>query len=434
MKDLITNAKVTLSNWKETPINKRIMILAKLLDLYDQHKDQISQLITKETGKPISQTIAEVDFFNKFNRWTLENAEKILRPETLNRENGIEHIQVYEPIGVTAIILPWNSPYGIFSWKIFQNLVVGNTVVVKHSELAINLGKFLEKLTLEADLPGNILQFVHGDGSVGSQLIEQDIDSVSFTGSSKTGKIIKALIGDRFIYSTFELGGSNAGIVLQDADVDQIVDRIVYGRFSNNGQNCDAIKRLFVHNDIYDILIDRLISKISTLQIGDPFDKDVFFGPLVSKKQFENAQRQLNDALEKGAHIYYQKSIPKNITGNYFEPTIVTDISGDMRIMREEVFAPILPVIKFNTHSEAIELANSSDYGLGATIFTDDVNIFCEIASDLNVTNVEQNGISQWEAYIPFGGRKNSGNGLENGKLGLINNTRIKILSKQYSK
>ena len=427
----VASSQAALLGWRNTKVADRVELLINLLKEFSNRRSEIVHHISLETGKPISQARAEFDFFNSVNTWTLENTVSILAPKTTYETADQIHQLIREPYGVVATILPWNSPYGLFSWKLFPSLAAGNTLVVKHSEICPLLAELLEGIVQGSRLPRNVVNFVHGDELEGKYLLEQDIDFVSFTGSSSTGKEIIQTISRKLIPSIMELGGSNPGIVFHDADLNAVADRVSSGRFANCGQNCDAIKRLIVQEEVFDKLLTKLIDRLSEKTIGDPFDDETYFGTLASQDQLQTATSQLQAAIANNAKVEYQMKLSSILKGAYFPPTILTNVKRNMRVWQEEVFAPILPIVRFSTTEQAIKLANDSRYGLGATIFTSDDKVFDKVSQELLAGNIEQNSVSQWQSCIPFGGYKDSGIGRENGIEGLQNYTQIKVISKE---
>ena len=414
--------------WKAAGLNKRLEYLEKLYQLFETEKEELAKRITKEVGKPITQTRSEVRFFQSYSRWMLDNATRILADEVTFEDKNSIHKITYEPLGVAAAILPWNSPFGMLSWKLFSNLIVGNTIVVKHSEECPLIASYLDELIQKA-LPQGVYSQIYGDGSVGAELIKQDINLVCFSGSSATGSKIDNLIAGRLIKLFLEMGGSNPGIVFEDANIDKIISRIFAGRFNNCGQNCDSIKRLFVHEKIYTDVVDALNKLLDTKIIGKPEDEKTDFGTLVSKKQVELAHEQLNDALAKGAKILGQLPLPRELKGAYFPPTYLGNVKKSMKIWKEEVFAPILPIISFKDENEVISLSNDTVYGLGATVFTEDKKRAERVASLLECSNVELNNVSQFLPCNPFGGVKDSAVGSQHGDHGLRELCNMKVLS-----
>lgn len=361
----------------------------------------------------------------------LENAPIILAPVITHSDTQSVHTLLYEPCGVTAVILPWNSPFGIFSWKLFSNLLVGNPVIVKHAEQCPKTAQLLDSIVQHVGFPDGVHTQIFGDGSVGEALIGQAIDQICFTGSTETGKRILRTIDGRILHVHLELGGSNPAIVFEDADVTKAAARIFSGRFANNGQNCDAIKRLIVHKNVASSLLSALSTMLEEKRMGDPLSESIYFGPLVSEEQKKRAEMQLQDALNKVATKFFTFPVPKGIPGNYFAPVILTNVTADMAVWKEETFAPILPVMTFTTEEEAVTLANDTRFGLGATLFTKDKTKFDRIAEQLHCGNVEMNTVSQWIPQNPFGGYKDSGLGREQGAEGLRELCQIKVISSE---
>jgi len=429
IKNAVEEAKVAKLIWKKIGLKKRLFYLNKLYELFEKKKEEIAFNITKEIGKPIRQTHSEVRFFQSYSRWMLDNAERILAEKITYEDKQSIHKIVYEPFGIAAAILPWNSPFGMMSWKLFSNLIVGNPVIIKPSEECPLIAKYLDDLIQQIGLPKGVYVQIYGDGSIGSELLKQDINLVCFSGSSFTGRKIMEVTADRFIRHFLEMGGSNPGIVFADANIEKVLDRIFSGRFNNCGQNCDAIKRLFVQKEVFDKVTTALDKLLQTKVISDPLEENTDFGTLVSKKQVQLAQDQLNDALEKGAKIVSQLKVPKNLKGAYFSPTILTNIKKNMRVWSEEVFAPILPIIPFSKTDEVLLLANETKYGLGATIFTEDKKKAKAVANLLECSNVELNNVSQFLPCNPFGGIKNSALGSQHGDHGMQELCNLKALS-----
>ncbi|KKR31571.1 MAG: Aldehyde Dehydrogenase [Candidatus Gottesmanbacteria bacterium GW2011_GWC2_39_8] len=429
IKKFVNNAREALFVWKNIGLRRRLVYLNKLYDIFGEQKDEIARRITEEVGKPIRQTKAEVGFFQSYSRWMLDNAERILKDEITFEDKNSIHKIVYEPSGIAAAILPWNSPFGMLSWKLFSNLIAGNPVIVKHSEECPLIAMYLDGLIQKIGLPKGVYSQIYGDGESGAFLLNQDINLVCFSGSSDTGRGILEITSDRFIKHFLEMGGSNPGIVFKDANIDKIIGRIFAGRFNNCGQNCDAIKRLIVHKDVFEKVADALNNLLKEKVIGDPEDEKTDFGTLVSEKQKLLATDQLDDAIAKGAKITGQLKVPGNLKGGFFPPTLLTKVTKDMRVWKEEVFAPILPTISFETEEEVVSLANDTEYGLGASIFTEDKKRAKRVASLFECSNVELNNTSQFLPCNPFGGVKNSTLGSQHGDHGMRELCNIKVLS-----
>lgn len=429
IKQKVAMAQKAKTSWKEFGVTKRIELLKPLLNEFMQRKEELALLITKEIGKPIAESLDDIawdeDYFKSF----LENGEKYLADQITFEDSKSIHKIIYEPIGVTAVITPWNFPFDIFLWAVIPNLIAGNTVVFKHSEECPLTGKFIEEIMNKSHLPKGVFSEVYGDGKVGEQLANQNVNLIWFTGSTKVGKRLYGIAGRKFIKAVLEMGGSNPAIVFPDVDVDEIIEKLYIKRFLNCGQVCDAVKRLIVHESIFDQVVKKLKAFVETKVVGDPQNKNADIGSLAAKRQLDLLETQVEDAIEKGAKIITGGKRPEKLKGAYYLPTILTNVKRNMRVWKEEVFGPVLSIIPFKTEREAIELANNTDYGLGAQIYSKDKNRALEIASKINAGAIDINEGNHWIPCNPFGGYKNSGMGREHGEHGFRELTQLKIVA-----
>jgi succinate-semialdehyde dehydrogenase/glutarate-semialdehyde dehydrogenase len=427
------NKKVRMAHeskllWKEMGVSKRIEILKHVYDECVKRKDEIALLTTREMGMPIKESGIEWDL-NYFKHF-LEHGEEYLRDEITYKNRNTVHKIVFEPVGVAAVITPWNFPFGNFLWGVIQNLIVGNTVVFKHSEYCPLTGKFMEEIMNKCNLPDGIFSEVYGDGKIGKILANSDVDMIWFTGSTAIGKKLYEVAGKKFIGSLMELGGSNPAIIFDDVNADKIVERVYTKRFMNCGQVCDATKRLIVHEAIFDRLVEKLVAYVKTKIVGDAEDPATDIGPLVSKKQLNVLKSQVNDAVRKGAKIMIGGKSPARLKGAYYMPTILTNIKPDMRVWKEEVFGPVLPVVSFKTEAEVVKLANDTQYGLGAIIYSGNKERARRIALKLEAGCVDINEGNHWDSpATPFGGYKSSGKGREHGRHGFQELCQIKVIA-----
>jgi len=314
---------------------------------------------------------------------------------------------------------------------VIPNLLAGNTVVFKISEECPLVGKLIEDTMLSHNLPEGVFSEVYGDGEVGLKLVQEDIDLIWFTGSTKVGQQLFKLAGEKFIKAILELGGSNPCIVFEDVDIEKIVDKIYAKRFKLCGQTCDALKRLIVHESIADKLIEALKQKIQSQKVGDPENPETDMGSLVAKRQLDLLKSQIKDAIDKGAKVVIGGNSPEGVNGAFYLPTLLTNITKNMKVWNEEVFGPALPVITFRTEEEAISLANDTIYGLGSIVFTKDSGRAERIASKINSGTVEINDTLHWLSCNPFGGYKKSGMGREHGVVGFRELCQIKVISRE---
>jgi len=360
--------------------------------------------------------------------WYLKNAEKLLSPDVTFEDKNEIHKVYFEPYGVAAVIQPWNFPFCQWSWAVVPNLVAGNTVVFKHSEECPLTGKLIEDIITSTNLPDGVFCEVYGDGKVGETLFKQDIDLIVFTGSVKVGKKVYSIAAKKFIKVVLELGGSAPGIVFADADIDEAIEHIFALRFTNCGQACDGLKRLIVHERLFDRVVKKLAEMIKGKTIGDPLDEGTDFGPLVAKRQQRLVASQVNDSKLKGAKVVVGGNIPVDLRGAYFEPTLLTNIKKAMRVWKEEVFGPVLPVISFKSEEEAIELANDTEFGLGGYVYSKNLKRAERVAKALQTGMVSVNGVNYVVPWNPFGGYKHSGLGREHGRFGLHDVSQIKVV------
>lgn len=425
----VTHARAAAEAWKDLGAVKRSKLLRPLYDLSLKRKDEIALLVTREIGKPITESRSDLDWDKGYFGDFLTNGPKYVEDEIVYREGGKTHRIVYEPLGVAAIIVPWNFPFANFLWGVVPNLIAGNTVVFKHSEECPLVGKLIDEMLSSLYLPEGVFSQVYGDGKVGETLINQDIDLIWFTGSTAVGRRLYEIAGKKFIKSVMELGGSNPAVIFEDVDIDAIMDQLYTGRFMNCGQVCDATKRLVVHTSIYNAITEKLQERLEAVKIGDPEDETTHLGSLVAKRQLELLEGQVADAVARGARVVTGGRRPEGLRGAYYSPTILTNVTRQMRAWKEEVFGPVLPIVSFASEKEAIALANDTPYGLGAQVFSRDVDRALRVASKINAGCVDINEGNHWQPCTPFGGYKGSGKGREHGKHGFQELCQIKVIA-----
>jgi len=425
----VEKARGALQPWKELGVKGRVEKLHKVSEGFLKRQDEFALLISKEMGMPIAQSKGDISGALDYFKWYLDNAEKYLAPEVVYEDESMTHTVYYEPVGVVAAITPWNFPASNFVWMCGQNLVVGNTIVFKDSEEVPLCGKLIEEVIAEAGLPEGVFTEVYGDGNVGDILIHQNIDMICFTGSTLTGHALYKVAADKFIKVFLELGGSAPGIVFEDANIEKVLDTLYVNRFDNCGQMCDGMKRLLVHESKYDEVLHKLKQKLETVTVGDATDEKTDIGPLVSQKQLKVLEEQVHDALDKGAKVEYKKEASGNEKGSFYFPTILTNINPDMRVWKEEVFGPVLPVVSFDTEEKAIRMANDTKYGLGGYIFTENKERAHRVTSQIQSGMVQMNNAGYCQPPSPFGGSKMSGIGREHGKFGFYDLSNLKVIS-----
>ncbi|MBU2592530.1 aldehyde dehydrogenase family protein [Patescibacteria group bacterium] len=311
-------------------------------------------------------------------------------------------------------------------------LIAGNTIILKPSEYTSLTQKMVVDLLNEAGLPDGVANLLIGGGDVGKMLIDESIDLAWFTGSTRVGQEIYEKCGKKFIKALLEMGGSSPGIIFADADLDLTMDNLYWGRFLNCGQVCTAIKRLFVEKPVYQKVVKLFVEKLKTVKVGNPLDEDTDVGPLVSRKQLEALKVQVKDAISKGARVEIggKQPIDKRLQkGNYFEPTVLTNIKPSMKVFNEEVFGPVLPIIPFRNEEEAVKLANNTEYGLSAEVYTTNIEKGERVAKQINAGTVAINTDNFFKPECPFGGCKKSGMGREYGEIGMKEFSQVKLIA-----
>lgn len=431
IKDKVQKAHAVKEDWKRLGVTKRVKLLRNVYKLCKERADDIAEIITKEVGTPITVCKDEVAWDFGYFEWFLDNAETFLSPEITHEDKTAIYKVLYEPLGTAAVITPWNLPFDLFLWGVIPNLLVGNTVVYKAAEECILTGKLLEEIMNTSGLPEGVFSAIHGDSQQGAYLVNQNVDLIWFTGSSEVGKSLYETAGKKFVKVILEMGGSNPAIVFDDADREVTVDRIMFKRYEYCGQACDSVKRLIVHEKVFDDVVRLLKKKVEGINFDQPENIKTEMGPLVSKKQLDLLIKQVNDAIKKGAHVVTGGKRPDNLQGAYYLPTILTKVKKNMRVWNEEVFGPVLPIIKFKTEEEAIQLANDTEYGLGSQIYTKDTKRAQRLAEEIKAGGVDINGVNHFKPFNPFGGYKASGMGREHGKYGFHELCQIKVISQE---
>jgi len=416
--------------WRGLGLSGRIDILRKVVSNFSSRAEEFAILATKEMGMPIRESREDVQDALRYFSWYLDNAHKYLAPEVTYENNEEVHTLYREPRGVAGVIAPWNYPASNFVWGCGQNLIAGNTIVFKHSEEVGLCGQLIEKILKESGVPLGVFNEVYGKGPVGALLARQDIDLICFTGSTLAGESLYRTAAAGMKKAVLELGGSAPGLVFEDANLDAAVAHIYRSRFQNAGQSCDALKRLLVHESVWDKMLQLLKGRLETsVRLGDPMIETTTLGPLASKQQLRALELQVADAVEKGAFVLIGGKQPP-LSGAYYEPTLLINITPGMRVWHEEVFGPVLPIIKFSTEEEAGALANDTEFGLGGYVYTEDRAKAERVASALQSGMVSVNGASYGRPMNPFGGRKRSGLGREHGRLGFEEVTEAKIVAR----
>jgi len=431
----VAAAKAAQVGWADVGLRRRIEIVREFQARLFARKSEIAAAITREAGKPVAEAlVTEVLVVLDAARFLIENAWKLLRDEPVPHGNLVTKLKsgwlVREPHGVIGIISPWNYPFSIPATETMAALVAGNAVVLKPSELTPLVALELGALLYDAGVPKNVFQVVIGEGPAGAALMQSPIDKLVFTGSVTTGKRIAAAAAEKLLPVVLELGGKDPMLVLDDADVDVASSAAVWGAFVNAGQACLSVERCYVHRSLYEAFARACAEKTKKLRVGNGMDSHTDVGPMIQERQVRIVESHVEDATQRGARILAGGARLPELGPNFYAPTVLADVTHDMRIMREETFGPVLPIMACEDDDEAMRLANDSEYGLAASVWTRDAERGKRLARRIHAGTVMVNdvvscfGISE----APHGGVKASGVGRTHGRFGLEEMVRVKYL------
>jgi acyl-CoA reductase-like NAD-dependent aldehyde dehydrogenase len=414
----VAAAKAAQPAWAALGHEQRSAALNRAADAVERSAEELAQLLSREQGKPLNGPNARFEVAGCAG-WLRATAATALNPETVVDDGETKAELHYRPIGVVGAIGPWNWPMMITVWQIAPALRMGNAVVVKPSEYTpLSVLALIDVINQE--LPAGLLTAISGGRDVGARLAEHPaVGKVMFTGSTATGKAIIRSSADTVKRLTLELGGNDAGIVLPDADPEAIAEGLFWGAFLNTGQTCAALKRLYVHKDIYEDVCQALTAVAAVMPMGDGLDENNVLGPLQNRQQFDIVSRLVESAKESGARVLLGGNPDTDQPGNFYPTTLVADIDNDNPLVAEEQFGPALPIIRYSTVEEAIAHANGLEVGLGASVWSSNAAAAREVATQLEAGTVWINSHGMVNPLIPFGGSKQSGYGLEFGVEGL---------------
>jgi len=431
-------ATSALRGWRSKSIEERAAIVGKVVGFLVEEYGAVGEatslkkLISEEMGKRLPEADIEVIETSDMINYFVNHGKELLTKKNLNLNQELWATKnsqiVFEPVGVVAIIKAWNYPLEIPSWSLAPALIAGNTVVFKPSEHSTFVAEYLVKLFEKAGLPPGVLNFVSGDARTGKLLVQnKGIKMVSFTGSVKTGTEIAVDCASRHVKYCLELGGNDAAIVSDDADIELTSNGLVWGAFCNSGQVCTGTKRVFINQKISEQIIPEVVAKTKALR------QNIDFGPVITQTQLKTIEDFVADAKSKGAKILAGGNRIASSNGYYFEPTVLSDVTPDMKIMNEECFGPLLPIVLVNDNDEAIKLANDSNYGLGASVWTSDNAKGEKISEQLEVGMVWINDVNVAFPEAPWTATKFSGNGIDLSEFSIYEYVTIKHVNKDIS-
>lgn len=413
----VTAAKEAFGKWRLVPAPKRGELLYRVADLLRARKEEIARTMTREMGKVLKETRGDVQEGIDTAYYVAGEGRRLFGETTPSELPDKFAMSVRTPVGVCALITPWNFPMAIPTWKMFPALICGNTVILKPAEDTPHTAVKLFEILEEAGMPPGVVNLVHGRGEeVGAALVRhRSVQLVSFTGSAAVGRDVAAACGQHLKRVSLELGGKNAQIVMEDADVELAVEGALWGAFGTTGQRCTATSRLIVHSDIKKDFIDRLAARAQQIKIGDGLDESVEMGPLINQPAREKVQHYMEIGRQEGARLVLGGSMHDAgscADGYFFQPTIFDRVAPTMRIAQEEIFGPVLSVIEVRSFEEAIEVLNGTPYGLSSSIYTANVGRAFRAMRDIEAGITYVNGPTIGaEVHLPFGGVKDTGNG-----------------------
>ncbi|MET4093631.1 NAD-dependent succinate-semialdehyde dehydrogenase [Arthrobacter sp. UYCu712] len=405
--------------WRSGPVEDRAKVMARVAELYLERRDELARLISTEMGKPLAQARGEVKLVADIYSYYATEGPGFLRDEPLNVRGGGEAVVRSAPVGPLLGIMPWNYPYYQVARFAAPNLILGNTILLKHAGSCPQSALAIAEIFHEAGLPeGAYVNLFLTNDQVAEVIADDRIQGVSLTGSERAGSAVAEVAGRNLKKYVLELGGSDPFIVLDSDDLDATVKAAVAGRMGNGGQACTASKRFIVMADLYESFVEKFTARMARIKPGDPLLQETTFGPLSSQSAADGLVEQIRDAVDKGATL---RTGGRHVDGPgaFVEPTVLTDVTPAMRAFSEELFGPAAVIYKVATAQEAIELANGSPYGLGGSVFSADVQKAKDVADQLDTGMVFINSVAETQADLPFGGVKRSGVGRELARFGM---------------
>ena len=429
--EAVADARLAAERWAQASLEERRALLGRVARTVLDSADEIAATVTAETGKPLLESFTAELFVGLDNLiWAASNLDGVLRPERLRfPQPHLRHKRgwlLYEPVGVIGVISPWNFPFGIPFTQAAFAVAAGNAVVIKPSELTPLSGAWVEKV-----FPDGLVRVVQGAGEVGEALVRSPgIGKVVFTGSGEVGRRVASLAGERLRPVTLELGGKDPMLVFEDADLDRAIAGALWGSFANCGQVCSGVERIYVARPLHEAFVEELARRGKRLRIGRGEELETELGPLISEEQRGRVEELVEDAVGRGADVRLGGSRPDvDLPGWFYEPTILTSVEREARLEREEIFGPAVSVTPFADEAEAVRLANGSSFGLGASVWTSDLERAQRVTRRLEAGSVWTNDVaySYGTGQASWGGTKESGFGRTHSKHGLYELSRVKF-------
>ena len=438
----VAAAKKAFPGWRDMPAPKRGEILFRAAEILSRRKDELGRLVTLEMGKVLAEGLGDVQEAIDMGYFMAGEGRRF-QGETVPCElpnKDAKSIRV--PWGVFALITPWNFPIAIPSWKVFASLICGNTVVLKPSSDAPLCAVRFAEVLQEAGLPDGVLNVITGSGeTVGGELVRHpDVQGVSFTGSCSVGEALACSVAELHRPIAMEMGGKNAILIMEDADLDLALEGVLWGAFGTTGQRCTASSRIIVHEQVYDAFLERLVKAAMALRLGNGLEKDTDVGPLINRRAVSKVLNYIRIGQDEGAHLHCGgKQAEKGSLGEglFVEPTVFSGVAPTMRIAQEEIFGPVVAVMRCTSYDQGVAMINQSRFGLSAAIYTRDINLAARAERDIETGLVYINASTIGaEIQLPFGGFKHSGSGHPEagGRMGAIDFfSRIKVVYRDFS-
>ena len=417
-------------SWPRMTGQERSLCLNRLADSVEMHKERLARIESEEVGKPIRFARGDIEGAIGLMRYAAGLAWQLHGESVTNLGPNKTALVVREPIGVVAAIIPWNFPALIFAQKVPFALAAGCTTVVKPSEMTSGTALEIARLAIGVGIPGGVINVITGYGDpVGEALsLSPDVDMICFTGSTRVGRRIVTNSAETVKKVSLELGGKGANIVFPDADLDDALDGTMMGIFFNQGEVCCSGTRLFVHEEVADAFLCRLLERTKRLKVGDPLEEDTDLGAMISSDHYSRVMQYINKGVQEGAQLVIGGAKPEKNDGYFVSPTIFDRVSPEMTIYRDEIFGPVLSVVRFRSFEEVIDLANDTTYGLSNAIWTKNIDTALSISRRLKSGTVWVNTILDTAPQLPFGGYKASGFGREMGNAGFEEFTQLKTV------
>ncbi|NCF78937.1 MAG: aldehyde dehydrogenase family protein [Alphaproteobacteria bacterium] len=424
LNEAVEAAQAGFQIWKNTPIDERRAKLGEIADIIEANSEDLARILTQEQGKPLEDAMGEIMGASMFFRYfqTLDLPVEVLE------DSDTQRVEIHRnPLGVVGAIIPWNFPVILLAFKLPAALLGGNSIIIKPAPTtplsALHLGRLIADV-----LPAGVVNVIADNNDLGDKITtHKGISKISFTGSTATGARVMASAASTLKRITLELGGNDAGIIMDDVDVEKVAPQIFQGAFGNNGQICIAMKRVYAHASIYDKLVEQLAKLADEAIVGNGLEQGTQLGPLQNKMQFDKVKDYIEDGRTNGT-IVAGGDVPEG-KGYFIPPTIVSDIDDDSRLVREEQFGPVLPIIKYDDVDDVIERANDTEYGLGGSVWASDVERAYEVAKKVDSGTIWVNKHADLQPHLPFGGIKTSGIGTELGAEGLNEFTQRKVIN-----